>query len=86
MLDVRTPGECAKGMIPGFINIPVDDIRSRFSEIKTKKVLVTCQVGQRAHTATLLLRNLGFEPVNLDGGYHLWSNSPANKQLEKVGR
>ena len=86
LLDVRTPGECAKGMIPGFINIPVDDIRSRFSEIKTKKVLVTCQVGQRAHTATLLLRNLGFDPVNLDGGYHLWSNSPANKQLEKVGR
>ncbi len=85
-LDVRTPGECAKGMIPGFINIPVDEIRDRFSEIKTKKVLVTCQVGQRAHTATLLLRNLGFEPVNLDGGYHLWSNSPAKEQLEKVGR
>jgi NADPH-dependent 2,4-dienoyl-CoA reductase/sulfur reductase-like enzyme/rhodanese-related sulfurtransferase len=86
LLDVRTPGECARGMIPGFINIPVDEIRNRFSEIKTKKVLVTCQVGQRAHTATLLLRNLGFEPVNLDGGYHLWSNSPANKQLEKVGK
>lgn len=86
LLDVRTPGECAKGMIPGFINIPVDEIRDRFSEIKTKKVLVTCQVGQRAHTATLLLRNLGFEPINLDGGYHLWSNSPAKRQLEKVGR
>ncbi|MFM1967830.1 MAG: hypothetical protein RL590_687 [Actinomycetota bacterium] len=86
LLDVRTPGECARGMIPGFINIPVDEIRNRYSEIKTKKVLVTCQVGQRAHTATLLLRNLGFEPVNLDGGYHLWSNSPANKQLEKVGK
>lgn len=86
LLDVRTPGECAKGMIPGFINIPVDEIRNRFSEIKTKKVLVTCQVGQRAHTATLLLKNLGFEPINLDGGYHLWSNSPAKKQLEKAGR
>ncbi len=86
LLDVRTPGECAKGMIPGFINIPVDEIRDRFSEIKTSKVLVTCQVGQRAHTATLLLKNLGFEPINLDGGYHLWSNSPAKKQLEKAGR
>ena len=86
LLDVRTPGECANGMIPGFINIPVDEIRDRFSEIKTKKVLVTCQVGQRAHTATLLLKNLGFEPINLDGGYHLWSNSPAKKQLEKAGR
>jgi NADPH-dependent 2,4-dienoyl-CoA reductase/sulfur reductase-like enzyme/rhodanese-related sulfurtransferase len=77
LLDVRTPGECARGMIPGFINIPVDEIRDRHSEIGNKKILVTCQVGQRAHTATMLLKNLGYEPVNLDGGYHLWSNSPA---------
>ena len=77
LLDVRTPGECAKGMIPGFINVPVDELRDRHSEIAGKKVLVTCQVGQRAHTATMLLKNLGYEPVNLDGGYHLWSNSPA---------
>jgi NADPH-dependent 2,4-dienoyl-CoA reductase/sulfur reductase-like enzyme/rhodanese-related sulfurtransferase len=71
LLDVRTPGECARGMIPGFINIPVDEIRDRHSEIGNKKILVTCQVGQRAHTATMLLKNLGYEPVNLDGGYHL---------------
>jgi NADPH-dependent 2,4-dienoyl-CoA reductase/sulfur reductase-like enzyme/rhodanese-related sulfurtransferase len=77
LLDVRTPGECARGMIPGFINIPVDEIRDRHSEIGNKKILVTCQVGQRAHTATMLLKNLGYEPVNLDGGYHLWNNSPA---------
>jgi NADPH-dependent 2,4-dienoyl-CoA reductase/sulfur reductase-like enzyme/rhodanese-related sulfurtransferase len=77
LLDVRTPGECARGMIPGFINIPVDEIRERHSELGNKKILVTCQVGQRAHTATMLLRNLGYEPVNLDGGYHLWSNSQA---------
>ncbi len=31
LLDVRTPGECARGMIPGFINIPVDEIRDRHS-------------------------------------------------------
>ena len=77
LLDVRTPGECARGVIPGFINIPVDELRARHNEIGNKKVLVTCQVGQRAHTATMLLKNLGYEPVNLDGGYHLWSNSPA---------
>lgn len=80
LLDVRTPGECARGMIPGFINIPVDELRERHAEIGNSKVLVTCQVGQRAHTATMLLKNLGYEPVNLDGGYHLWSNSPAFKQ------
>ncbi len=85
LLDVRTPGECARGMIPGFINIPVDELRDRHSEIGSKKVLVTCQVGQRAHTATMLLKNLGYEPVNLDGGYHLWSNSPAfNKEAVSI--
>ena len=85
LLDVRTPGECARGMIPGFINIPVDEIRDRHFEIGNKKILVTCQVGQRAHTATMLLKNLGYEPVNLDGGYHLWSNSPAfNKEAVTI--
>lgn len=77
LLDVRSEGECARGMIPGFINIPLDELRARHSEIGSKRVLITCQVGQRAHTATMLLKNLGYESVNLDGGYHLWSNSPA---------
>ncbi len=85
LIDVRTPNECSRGMIPGFINIPVDELRNRHSEIGAKEVLVTCQVGQRAHTATLLLKNLGYKPINLDGGYHLWSNSPANSTREKVG-
>jgi NADPH-dependent 2,4-dienoyl-CoA reductase/sulfur reductase-like enzyme/rhodanese-related sulfurtransferase len=85
LLDVRTPGECARGMIPGFINIPVDELRDRHPELANNKVLVTCQVGQRAHTATMLLKNLGYEPVNLDGGYHLWSNSPAfNKEAVSI--
>ena len=86
LLDVRTSGECSKGMIPGFINIPVDELRLRHQELPGKKVLITCQVGQRAHTATMLLKNLGYQTVNLDGGYLLWSNSPATKKLEKVGR
>ena len=76
-IDVRSQSECSRGMIPGSKNIPVDDLRNRHGEIKSKKVLVTCQVGQRGHTATRLLRELGFDAVNLDGGYLLWSNSPA---------
>ena len=69
-------------MIPGFINIPVDELRARHEEIGNKKVLVSCQVGQRAHTATMLLKGLGYDAVNLDGGYHLWSNSPAKLKID----
>lgn len=86
LLDVRTPGECARGMIPGFINIPVDELRARHQEIGNRKVLVSCQVGQRAHTATMLLKGLGYDAVNLDGGYHLWSNSPAKLKLEEINK
>jgi NADPH-dependent 2,4-dienoyl-CoA reductase/sulfur reductase-like enzyme/rhodanese-related sulfurtransferase len=81
LIDVRTEGEFERGSIPGAINIPVDEIRERYSEITNKNLLVSCQVGQRGHTASRLLQELGFNVVNLDGGYLLWSNSPAAKTL-----
>jgi NADPH-dependent 2,4-dienoyl-CoA reductase/sulfur reductase-like enzyme/rhodanese-related sulfurtransferase len=79
LIDVRTEAEFDRGTIPGAISMPVDSIRERKSEITNKNLLVTCQVGQRGHTASLLLKELGFNAVNLDGGYLLWSNSPASK-------
>ena len=78
LIDVRTPSEFANGSIPGAINIPVDEIRERVSEIKKEPILVNCQVGQRGHTATMLLKELGFDATNLDGGYFTYSNSPAS--------
>jgi rhodanese-related sulfurtransferase len=57
--------------------MPVDEIRDRISELSNKNLLVNCQVGQRGHTATLLFKELGFNAVNLDGGYLTWSKSPA---------
>jgi NADPH-dependent 2,4-dienoyl-CoA reductase/sulfur reductase-like enzyme/rhodanese-related sulfurtransferase len=77
LLDVRSEAECGRGMIPGAINIPVDEIRDRYAELKNKNLLVNCQVGLRGHTGSMLLSELGFNAVNLDGGYLTWSNSPA---------
>jgi NADPH-dependent 2,4-dienoyl-CoA reductase/sulfur reductase-like enzyme/rhodanese-related sulfurtransferase len=77
LLDVRSEAECGRGIIPGAINIPVDELRERQSELKNKNVLVNCQVGLRGHTGSMLLKELGFNAVNLDGGYLTWINSPA---------
>jgi NADPH-dependent 2,4-dienoyl-CoA reductase/sulfur reductase-like enzyme/rhodanese-related sulfurtransferase len=85
ILDVRSTGEVDQGTLPGAINLPIDEIREHNEEIPKGKILVTCQVGQRGHAATRLLRELGHDAVNLDGGYMTWSNSPANKK-EKVGK
>lgn len=85
ILDVRSTGEVDQGTLPDAINLPIDEIREHNEEIPKGKILVTCQVGQRGHAATRLLRELGHDAVNLDGGYMTWSNSPANKK-EKVGK
>jgi rhodanese-related sulfurtransferase len=77
LVDVRTPREFADGHIPGSMNIPIDDIRDRIDEVPSP-CMVTCRVGQRGHTATTLLRELGIDAVNLDGGFETWSHSPAN--------
>jgi NADPH-dependent 2,4-dienoyl-CoA reductase/sulfur reductase-like enzyme/rhodanese-related sulfurtransferase len=87
LVDVRTSSEYAAGSIPGALSMPVDEIRNRVAELTNKDVLVHCQVGQRGHTATMLLKELGFNAVNLDGGYLTWINSPAattNKEREYV--
>ena len=84
LVDVRTTGEFAQGSIPGAVNIPVDELRTRLSEVNRDRVIVTCQVGMRGHTATSLLRENGFNVSNLDGGYETWLNSPSARTLEFV--
>ncbi len=69
-LDVRTLGEYANGSIPGFINIPVDELRSRLEELdKSKEIYITCQIGLRGYIAQRILMGNGYRTKNLSGGY-----------------
>ena len=72
ILDVRTATEFERGQIPGAINIPLDEMRDRASEIPAGPVIVHCQVGQRGNTATRILTQAGHLVTNLDGGYLTW--------------
>lgn len=72
VLDVRSPAEVADGMIPGSINIPVDELRRRYQELPDTPLVVTCAVGARGNVATRMLTGLGYTAVNLDGGYLTW--------------
>ncbi|MDL2318459.1 FAD-dependent oxidoreductase [Eubacteriales bacterium OttesenSCG-928-A19] len=78
LLDTRTAEEYAMGHIDGFINIPVDDLRDRLTELdKTKPVYVTCQIGLRGYIACRILSQHGFTCYNLDGGYRLYHSVTA---------
>tara|TARA_R110002072_G_scaffold284587_1_gene449049 strand:+ start:88767 stop:90422 length:1656 start_codon:yes stop_codon:yes gene_type:complete len=70
LLDVRTPREFAAGHIPESVNIPVDELRSRLSELPVgREIAAYCQVGQRGYVATRILRQNGLAVVNVSGGY-----------------
>ena len=73
VIDVRSGGEHGNGHIPGTLNIPVDELRDRLAEVKLENVVVYCQVGQRGHIATQILKANGATVRNLDGGYVTWS-------------
>jgi NADPH-dependent 2,4-dienoyl-CoA reductase/sulfur reductase-like enzyme/peroxiredoxin family protein/rhodanese-related sulfurtransferase/TusA-related sulfurtransferase len=74
VLDVRTKDEYALGKISGAYNIPIDELRSRISEVpKDKKIFVYCAVGLRAYVGTRILMQNGYPQVfNLMGGYKTW--------------
>jgi len=77
LLDVRTPGEYRAGTIPGAVSAPLDDLRRDLTSFGSGPFLVFCQVGQRGHTATELLHELGLEARNLDGGVTTWRAAEA---------
>ncbi|MDR2956255.1 MAG: FAD-dependent oxidoreductase [Prevotella sp.] len=84
IIDARTKGEYEFGHIDGSVNIPVDELRSRLTEIpKDKKIITYCAVGLRGYTASRILMQQGFNNVyNLSGGYKTYSCATEdNKQL-----
>jgi len=72
---VRTANEFREGSLVGAINIPVDELRGRLSELDAARdTVVFCQVGLRGYTAQRILSQHGFNHVrNLKGGFALAS-------------
>ena len=77
VIDVRSGAEHGFANIPGTLNIPVEELRDRLSEVQLENVVVYCQVGQRGHIATQILKANGANVMNLDGGYLTWAAGEA---------
>ena len=82
LLDTRTSGEFRRGHIDGFINIPVDELRERISELESgRPVYVICQSGLRSYIATRILEGCGFEAYNFAGGFRFYDAVMNDKAL-----
>lgn len=75
LLDARTVTEVEYGKIDGFINIPLDTLREKISEIpKDKPVYVHCHSGLRSYIACRILQGNGYNCYNLAGGWRLYES------------
>jgi len=74
LVDIRNPGEVEQGRIPGSVNIPLAQLRSRLDMLPTDRpIVVHCAGGWRSSVAASLLRAQGFDDVwDLAGGYNAW--------------
>ena len=84
-LDVRTPAEYAGGCADGFVNIPVDELRGRLSEIDPgKPVYVMCQSALRSYIACRILAQHGYDCYNFSGGYRFYEANRKDRFREDV--
>jgi len=75
LLDVRTPGETAYGIIPGAKLLPLHLLPLHIDKLKGHdKVVVYCQSGARSAQACMFLARQGVDSsVNLSNGIMAWS-------------
>ena len=74
IIDVRSTDEWNSGHGDTAVNIPLDTLGARISEVeayKDKNVVVVCRSGARAGAATAMLKSNGFSNVKNGGA---WQN------------
>ena len=70
LVDVRTKAEYDAFHIAGAINIPVDELRDRLSELpKDRHIRLLCHSAIRSYIAARILAQMGYECSHLSGGY-----------------
>ncbi|RJP21280.1 MAG: dehydrogenase [Candidatus Omnitrophota bacterium] len=74
LLDVRNPDEIDAVCLEKSTNIPLPQLRKRYSELpKDKEIISSCGLGLRGSIAYRILKQLGFPNVKyLDGGVIAW--------------
>jgi NADPH-dependent 2,4-dienoyl-CoA reductase/sulfur reductase-like enzyme/peroxiredoxin family protein/rhodanese-related sulfurtransferase/TusA-related sulfurtransferase len=87
ILDVRDVLERELGYIMGSINIPVDELRDRLSELdKSKRYVTYCAIGVRGYIGARILKLNGFENVlNLSGGYSTYATTVCQNNPDMCG-
>ncbi len=76
IIDIRNAQDFSKGHIAQSINIPFSDLAGRLTQLARyghRPMIVVCQTGATASSATQMLKQAGHAQVGkLDGGIQRW--------------
>lgn len=73
LVDVRTDDEVERGVIPGAIHIPLDELANRTSELpQDATIVVYCNSGNRSRSAAQILKDAGYENLLDLTGIQQW--------------
>lgn len=87
LLDVRPRQEFEAGHLRGAINIPIDELRDRWSELPRDRQIIAYCRGEYcllADEAAEFLSGAGFDVVRLEGGWPEWQSE--GRPVEIGGR
>ena len=74
LLDVRTPDEFNTGHIAGSVNISVETLQNRLSEVpRDQTIVVYCHSGNRSGQAAKILADAGYTKIRDLGGINAWT-------------
>ena len=81
VVDVRTPSEFMGGHVAGSVNIPLQEIPGRLSELKaiTESIILCCASGGRSFQAASYLNGHGI--TCYDGGSWMTVNYLTNQKV-----
>ncbi|HVG00971.1 MAG TPA: rhodanese-like domain-containing protein [Chloroflexia bacterium] len=75
LLDVREPEEWDMGHVEGALWIPMGRLQLRWRELDpSRKLVVVCRSGSRSNYVAAMLRQVGIDAANLEGGMLSWQS------------
>ncbi|WP_108672202.1 rhodanese-like domain-containing protein [Peribacillus acanthi] len=74
LIDVREDYEVAYGMIPGAVQIRMNEIPAHLEKLdEDKEYIIVCAAGVRSEMVCRYLLENGFKAINMEGGMYSWS-------------
>jgi phage shock protein E len=75
IVDVRTPAEYDQDHFPGAVNIPLQEIGQRATELMDQHIILYCNTGNRTSSAATILKRKGVTSIVNAGGLHQLRNA-----------